>query len=192
MNKLYIVLFVVFFVNINAYQPPEYGLFFERSVATARQKAIVNRKKVSIVRDKRAAGTDSSVYIVKNVQEFLYFVTKQSLPLILNVYSKEDSNKFLYQEIADSFINKFIFISIDSTKNKQLLNLIFLFLRFDGFSVFPAKIKYPIVLFCKQNSILLRNGLIHLKKGSIKNLINPGFFDEKELLLKLEENLDFK
>lgn len=187
MNKLYIVLFIVFFVNINAYQPPEYNLFFESNV---RQKAVANRS-ISIKREKRAIGTDSSVYIVKNVHEFLYFVTKQSLPLIVNVYSKEDSNKFLYQEIADRFINKFNFISIDRTKNKQLLNLIFLLLRFDGFSVFPAKIKYPIVLFCKQNSILLQNGLIHLKKGSIKNLINPGTFNKNDILLKLEKVSSF-
>lgn len=186
MNKGCIFLLFVFFMNIYAYQPPEFGLFSDNAVVQVKEKPFVN-KIIDIEREKKSNGTYSSVYNIKTIPEFLYFATKQGLPLIINIYSKKNGNGSLYQNLAASYDNKFIFISVDSVANKKLTQLLFLFLKFDGFSVFPDKIKYPLVLFCKQNSISLQNGLIHLKKGSIKNLINPGFFDKNEIFKKLKE-----
>ncbi len=183
MNKGYLLLLSIFFVNVNSYQPPELGLFFETSDVQAKEGPV----NINVEKERRADGTYSYVYNIKSVADFLYFATRQELPLIINIYSKKNVNELLYQELADTYVNKFVFVSVDSVENKKLTQLLFLFLKFDGFSVFPTKIKYPLILFCRQNSIFLQNGQIHLKKGTIKNLINPGSFDKKKLLQKLKE-----
>lgn len=185
MNRSYIIFLCIFFINIKANQPPEYNLFFNQSQIQKNQVAKLNQN-INLKLEKDQDGQNSRVHIIKDLQEFLYFVTKQNVPLIINFYSKSNEYKFEFQELAKKFINKYVFISIDNFKNKQLSQLIFLFLRFDGFNKNPAMIKYPLTLYCKPNSIKVKNGLLNLEKGALKMLLNPGAFN----IIKLKSILN--
>jgi hypothetical protein len=179
MNKLYIFFLFSVFININANQPPEYNLFFSES-QIQNNHVVKLEKNINIERIK-IQGLATSVYLVKNLSEFLYIVTKQNRPLIINFYSKDDKNKLEFCQMAEKFNENYTFVSIDSNKNKQLSQLIFLFLRFDGFNENAAELKYPLIFYCLSNSVAVKDGLLHLKKGALKMLLNPGVFSRFEL-----------
>lgn len=186
MKVLYIFSIIIFFMSINAYQPPEYGLFFEGEISTKDNKLPVLVENINIEREKNDDGSDSLVYIVKNVSQFLHLATKQSLPLVINFYSKFNNIKSDFEQIAQQF-NEFVFVAIDSAQNAQLTQLLFLFLRYDGFTILPPQVNYPLLLFCEPNAVTIQKGLLHLKKGALRQLINPGDFDKNNVLIKLSE-----
>ncbi|MFH1462038.1 MAG: hypothetical protein ABIF12_03775 [bacterium] len=190
MKVLYFFSMIIFFVNINAYQPPEYGLFFEGEINTQDNKQPVLAGNINIEKEKNDNGLDSLVYIVKSVSQFLHLTTKQSLPLVINFYSKSNNIKSDFEQIANQLSQKFIFVVIDSSQNAQLTQLLFLFLRYNGFTTLPPQVKYPLLLFCESNAVVVEKGLVHLKKGALKQLINPGDFDKNDVLLKLKELSD--
>ncbi|MBD3273516.1 hypothetical protein GF385_04175, partial [Candidatus Dependentiae bacterium] len=82
MKNLFIFVFISIFFNIKGYQPPEYGLFFEKSPRIAQN--VVFSKAINLNKEKLKNGKDSEVFLVKNLNEFLHLAATSKIPLIIN------------------------------------------------------------------------------------------------------------
>lgn len=173
LNFCLFFLFLSSFSVLNSNQPPEHGLFLGSFAQNELLAKSENKPKVTLLKEKSTNGMVSNVFYIRDISDFLFLATKKSLPLIINVYSHKNIYQKQMHSLSDKLQGRANFISIDSSKNQQLLDLINLFISFDGLS----KISQPFILFCKSKSMILEKGLVHFKKDSLKLLADNGLFD---------------
>lgn len=193
--KVLVVLFIsiiLFFSKIWSYQPPEYGLF----TANALEQNKLNKDnlglelnnnivpKIKLLKEKRANGSASNVYYLRDIADFLYFSTKRDLPIVLNIYPENNTNKYKFQELADALLDKVIFLSFNTAKNTELTDLIKQFVQFEEIAVNWDENKQLFFLI-KPKSVSIENDLVNFIKGSLKFLNSPGKFDFVEIKAKI-------
>ncbi len=197
MKKLIIFLELIglVFFNLNSYQPKEFNLFVDSykqaglgSLANPGQRSILtnnvrsNSSKIKLLRERGEDGSVSNVFYIKNVPEFLYFTTKKDLPVILNIYSGNNTYKINFQNLALEFTNKFNFLSINKLVASELYLLLEMFMKFEEIQFFD---KFPIFLLIRPKSVVIENKLLNLNKNSLVLLSDH----EKANFKEIEEKL---
>jgi hypothetical protein len=182
------VFFVVFVLKINSYQPPEYDLFVGGLFESPSISQPLNQpQKIQLLKEKKEDGTISNVFYIRNVSEFLYFTIQKNLPLIFYIYSEKNNFKNFYHELAQDFIGKVNFLSIDEAKNKDLFGLIRLFMKSNNIEIGDLS-QYPIVLFCKPKALSIQNETLFFDPAALSLLENNGNFEFnkiKQSIIKL-------
>lgn len=172
------VFFVVFVLKINAYQPPEYDLFVGGLFESPSISQPLNQpQKIQLLKEKKEDGTISNVFYIRNVSEFLYFTIQKILPLIFYIYSEKNNFKNFYHELAQVFVGKVNFLSIDEAKNKDLVGLIRLFIKANNIDIQDFANQYPIILFCKSKALSIQNETLFFDPTSLSLLENNGNFE---------------
>jgi len=201
MKKLYIVFFFVlsfFPLTVFESQPPEYGLIFNGyKTGTKDKKLCSNASKMKVIREKRKDGSDSIVFKVVALPQFLFLSTMQPKPVVIGVFSTSKDIQG-YQQLADNLKDDALFISIDVSDSLPLVKLLFMILRFEGVDLLHQKDKFPLFLFCEKDFVLLqKNGKVSFKIGRIKPLGRAEFKPDQLLqnvkdILKLDETKSYK
>lgn len=164
----YGLLFLFGFSLLNANQPVEQNLFFSHFIQKKPLAKVENKAKLTFLKEKNSKELPSNVFHIRNISEFLFLVTKKSLPLIINVYSHENINLRKMNLLSNKLHGRAYVLSIDSDENQDIIDLINLFIRFEG--LIPKKL--PFILFCKPNSMIFENNSVSFKKKSLKYLVN--------------------
>ena len=186
MKKLFLFLFLVFsFFPLTVYQsqPPEYGLIFNgyKPGPDTENKRKSPPKKLMVVREKKEDGSDSSVFNVAVLPQFLFLATMQPKPVVVGIFStRKDIQSYL--QLADKLKDDALFISIDVNDSFPLVRLFFMILHSGGIDLLHQNDKFPLFLFCQKDFVALqKNGTITFKIGGIEVLDRAKFQPDKLL-----------
>ncbi len=147
------------------------------------------QQKINLTKEKRKDGSDSLVFKVNHLPQFLFLSTMQPKPVVVGFFSANDDT-LLYQGVADKLKDSAVFVSVYPMHSPDLANLFSMILKFEGLdSVLGNNKKYPFFLFCNRDFVLVQNKSVSFKKKSIKLLGKPGIFTENELLVNIEKNV---
>lgn len=147
------------------------------------------QQKINLTKEKRKDGSDSLVFKVNHLPQFLFLSTMQPKPVIIGFFSGDDDT-LLYQGIADKLKDIAVFVSVYPAHSPDLANLFSMILKFEGLnSVLGNNKKYPFFLFCNRDFVFIQNKSVSFKKKSIKLLGKPGVLVENEFLVNIEKNV---
>ncbi|KKP24720.1 MAG: hypothetical protein SZ59_C0001G0038 [candidate division TM6 bacterium GW2011_GWF2_28_16] len=187
---------ILFFTKLWAYQPPEYGLFtanvLEPNKANVDSSKLAENNimpKIRLLKEKRADGSPSNVYYLRDIADFLYFAVKKDLPIVLNIYPENNINKENFQKLADAFLDKVSFLSFNKVKNTELAGLIKLFVQFEEINNVSLDDNKQLFFLIKPKSVSIENDLVNFSKGSLVLLGKPGEFNFDEIKSKIESSL---
>jgi hypothetical protein len=194
MKKVYLILSIIWIsvlCNIFAHQPLEQGLLFgpdpaAKKMDLAQRVSPVVPQQIAVAKEKRGDGSDSSVFKVNGMTQFLHMATKSQKPLVIKIFSDRSENYIIYQDIADKLQDFAVFISLEANSNSPLVQLFLLMLRFGGLDLSAQEVAFPLFIYCKKDFVLLQNGLVNFKKDALKLLVAPGFVDKDRLQSAIE------
>ena len=163
-------------MTLFSYQPKEGGLLF--SMQNIGRTNPVGMNNMEIVPQTKGEG---SVFVINNLVQFLAVATKSSKPLVIKVFSKDNTQDEAFEELAKKFKDSVAFVSMDAVPNVSLVNLLIYMLRIEGALPKNQDPEYPLFFYCQKDFVSLLNGMINFKKNSLKLLDSPGI-ENKEIL----------
>ena len=180
MNNLsifFILIFSFFHVFLFPYQPTPYNLFTgeldRKGEGDILSKIQMNQQKTNIFFEKGENGSDSKVFNVNNLSQFLNLSKNNLKPIIVKIFLKDDGNKFIYQGLADKFSKQALFISVNAITGEQFVKMFIFLLNVGGINLSLANDKYPIFLFCDSDFIIFQQNTIGFKKYGLTLLNTP-------------------
>ncbi|MFA5074891.1 MAG: hypothetical protein WC436_02195 [Candidatus Babeliales bacterium] len=187
--------FFILFRPLNSHQGPPEKLFkVSENLLPKNKKSIKiakNKNNKKIVKEIRETGDKSHVYIINDFLQFLTITSKfPSKPMIIKIYDSTKNPKNMFQELADKYNEKAVFLSLDALKNPKLLNFLMNIILVER-QVVPVNgsIDLPIFLFCYPNCIKFVGFQLTFKAHSLHVLAKPGEMDKNILSENLEKML---
>ncbi|MCK4651257.1 hypothetical protein KAT08_03750 [Candidatus Babeliales bacterium] len=198
--SIFLIFIFSIFYSLFSSQPPEYGLIFgSNNKKNVVARYLKGRKKqsfsidISNMREKKMDKSESEVFKVKNLPEFLYLYSKNLKPIIIKIFYGNDAFKNEFHDLADQMKNKAFFISIDANNNPPLVQLFTLILTSKGISFPNGLERFPMFLFCNSGFIeIQKRGILNFKKESLELLISPGpgSFKKNEIIIAINKKVE--
>jgi hypothetical protein len=164
--KRFILVFVVFLIFFSmlvlfASQPPELRILFKDKGKQIAENGLQRQQPVSF---EPKVEIRKGVHIVKSLPEFLYIYLKHAKQVFIKMCPDHNVGLREYQDVATSVGDKAVFMSIDSSKESNLVELFKLLLKAQG--VVP-----PVFLVCQKGFVLMpKVGVLSFNKACLQIL----------------------
>lgn len=123
---------------------------------------------LSIAFEKKKDGSDSMVYMIRSLPEFLFVYFDQAKPVFLKMSPNPDAFKDTFQTLAEEVGSKAVFMSIDTRQDSNLVRLFNLLLRVQGISIMGEKAQNLLFLCCKKGFVQMqKKGVLNFNKAAL-------------------------
>jgi hypothetical protein len=127
-----------------------------------------------VSRQKRSDGSGSNVLLIKDVASFYREVIRSARPTVVRIVTgREDpSLAFSYQEVADQFVGRVVFVNANISKISNIVNAIMVRFRM-------RSVTLPLVMFFSSGALVptILSGVV--SKEKLVRLINKLFFSSR-------------